>query len=153
MVAATFVVQKLFENHAFPWTVNFALGAVPIPTFTSARKVPTFPVPNTFAALVAVTFVVQKLFENQAFPWTVRFALGAVPIPTFEVARKVDIFAVSVTFALFAITFVVQKLFDTHAFPWTERFDTRLDTSPRAHAERIVLEDPVPEATATKILS
>jgi hypothetical protein len=66
-VATTLVVQKLFENHAFPWTVRFALGAAPIPTFEVAVKVPTFAVAATFA-LVADTLVVQKLFENHAFP-------------------------------------------------------------------------------------
>ena len=66
-VAITFGVQKLFENHAFPWTVRFALAAVPMPTFEDAIKVPTFDVPVMFAE-VAITFGVQKLFENHAFP-------------------------------------------------------------------------------------
>ena len=67
LVAPTFVVQKLFENHAFPWTVRLALGVVPIPTLEVETKVPTFAVPVTFE-FSAMTFVVQKLFENQAFP-------------------------------------------------------------------------------------
>jgi hypothetical protein len=64
------VVQKLFENQAFPCTVRFALAAVPMPTFVPV-KVPTFAVAVMFA-LDAITFDAQKLFENQAFPWTAR---------------------------------------------------------------------------------
>jgi hypothetical protein len=63
----TFVVQKLFENQAFPWTVRFALASAPMPTFEVAVKVPTFAIPLIFAEVV-IKFVVQKLFENQAFP-------------------------------------------------------------------------------------
>jgi hypothetical protein len=69
LVARTFVVQKLFENQAFPWTVRFALGVVPTPTFEVTMKVPMFAVPVMFE-LVATTLVVQKLSENQAFPPT-----------------------------------------------------------------------------------
>ena len=115
-VAATFVVQKLFENQAFPWIVRFALGTVPIPTFVVARKVPTFAVVLMFA-LVAATFVVQKLFENQAFPWTVRFALGVAPIPKLLPEMRFWTFAVPTMFALVTPTFVVQKLFENQAFP------------------------------------
>jgi hypothetical protein len=68
-VVVTLVVQRLFENHAFPWTVRFAVGAVPIPTFEVAVKVTTFAIPVMFAE-VATTLVVQKLLENHAFPWT-----------------------------------------------------------------------------------
>jgi hypothetical protein len=70
-VAATFVVNRLFENQAFPWTVRFALAPVPIPMFEVAVNIPTFAVPVMFAE-VAITFVVQKLFENQAFPSTLK---------------------------------------------------------------------------------
>jgi hypothetical protein len=59
--------QKLFENHAFPWTVRFAVAPVPIPTFEDTTRVPMFADPVTFAE-VASRPVVQKLFENQAFP-------------------------------------------------------------------------------------
>jgi hypothetical protein len=71
VVAVTFVVQRLFENQAFPWTVKFALAPVPIPIFEVTAKIPTFAVPVMFAE-VAITFVVQKLFENHAFPWTLK---------------------------------------------------------------------------------
>jgi hypothetical protein len=97
LVAITLVVQKLLENQAFPWTVRFALAAVPIPTGEAVTRVPTFAVLVIFA-LVAITLVVQKLFENQAFPWTARVALAAVPIPTGDGVITEKAFAVPEVF-------------------------------------------------------
>jgi hypothetical protein len=48
LVATTLVVQKLFENQAFPWTARVALAAVPIPTGEGVMTEKAFVVPEVF---------------------------------------------------------------------------------------------------------
>jgi len=86
LVVITFGVPNPFETHTFPWTVKFALAAIPIPTFV-AMKVTMFAVPKKFALFV-ITFGVQTLFETHAFPWTViAFPVAKDPIPMLGVTR------------------------------------------------------------------
>jgi hypothetical protein len=50
VVAETLFTHRLFEAHAFPWTVKeFPELAVPMPTLEFTRKLPTFAVPEMFA--------------------------------------------------------------------------------------------------------